>query len=142
MKPYQLEAALMILQKLQGGPITSTAEADEAEEVAGAEDDDGGEDDDIGYQEDKEMSDEDIFMSDEERERERCDAKNTKARAQTMTKATGSGEAEGDIPAYHGAILADEMGLGKTLTAISIMFAFCKGGRSKAIVVAPSGVVR
>ena len=53
-----------------------------------------------------------------------------------------TGEDEGDIPAFHGAILADEMGLGKTLTAISIMFAFCKGGRSKAIVVAPSGVVR
>ncbi len=40
-----------------------------------------------------------------------------------------------------GAILADEMGLGKTLTALTVLWALVRRGRSKAVIVCPSGLV-
>jgi hypothetical protein len=39
-----------------------------------------------------------------------------------------------------GCILADDMGLGKTLTTLAVLWAYVRGGRSKALVLAPSSV--
>lgn len=41
-----------------------------------------------------------------------------------------------------GAILADDMGTGKTLVALSVMWALCRHGRAKSIVVCPLSLVR
>eukprot|EP01041_Mallomonas_annulata_P008816 gene8816-18247_t len=44
-------------------------------------------------------------------------------------------------PLVTGAILADEMGTGKTLTALSVLWTFCKYGRCKGVVVCPASLV-
>jgi SNF2 family DNA or RNA helicase len=45
-----------------------------------------------------------------------------------------------DIP-LTGAILADDVGTGKTLTALSVLWALCRNGKGKGLVVCPSSLV-
>jgi len=49
-------------------------------------------------------------------------------------------ETTNDIPVT-GAILADDMGTGKTLVGLSVIWAFCRHGRGKGVVVCPSSLV-
>ena len=46
-----------------------------------------------------------------------------------------------DLSIVTGAILADEMGTGKSLTALCVLWAICRNGRAKGVIVCPSSLV-
>ena len=59
----------------------------------------------------------------------------------SSSSSSGSSSANTNTLPVTGAVLADDMGMGKTLTALSVLWALVRHGRSKGVVVCPSGLV-
>jgi SNF2 family DNA or RNA helicase len=57
-----------------------------------------------------------------------------------QSKSQAAGNQGLDIP-LTGAILADDVGTGKTLSALSVLWALCRNGKGKGVIVCPSSLV-